>query len=241
MLKLRVLGTLQLHHSRHGDVSDVIVQPKAVALLVYLALARPRGFHQRDRLVGLFWPDLGQDRARAALRKTLHRVRQSVDDEIVVTRGNEGLALNPSVWCDAVAFDGSMEAGRLREALDLYHGELLPSFFVPDSGEFEAWLETERARYQSNAVSAAWSLVERYDSAEEYTNATQLARLVARLAPFDERMLRKVISLLHRHGDRAGALETYSSFAQRLWRDFETRPSQETLRLIESIQSGAAS
>jgi DNA-binding SARP family transcriptional activator len=76
-----------------------------------------------------------------------------------------------------------------------------------------------------------------YESEEKFTNATQLARVVARLAPSDERMLRKVISLLARHGDRAGAVETYNSFAQRLWRDYETRPSPETVRLIESIQS----
>lgn len=237
MLKLRVLGTLQLHHSQHGEIPDIVVQPKALALLVYLALARPRGFQQRDRLVGLFWPDVDQERARAALRKTIHRVRQALDEEIVATRGNDGIALSSGVWCDAVAFDNSLEAGRLREALDLYQGELLPGFFVPDSGEFEAWLETERARFQASAASAAWALVERYDSDEDFTNATQLARSVARLAPSDERMLRKVISLLSRHGDRAGALETYSSFAQRLWRDYETRPSHETVRLIESIKS----
>ena len=131
-----------------------------------------------------------------------------------------------------------MDNGRLREALDLYEGPLLPGFFVPDSGDFESWLEGERARFQSRAVSAAWSLVERYDGNEEFTNATQLARVVARLAPSDERMLRKVLSLLARHGDRAGALEIYSQFVLRLWRDYETRPSQETVRLVESIQSG---
>lgn len=237
MLRLRVFGGLQLYHQDRGDVPDLVVQPKAAALLIYLALARPRGFHQRDRLVGLFWPDLDQERARTALRKTLHRMRQALDEDIVVSRGNEALSLSSDVWCDAVAFDASLEAGRLHEALDLYQGELLPGFFVPDSGDFEAWLESERARYRTNAAAAAWSLVERYDSDEEFTNATQMARIVARLAPSDERMLRKVVSLLARHGDRAGAIEIYQSFAQRLWRDYETRPSQETMRLIESIQS----
>jgi hypothetical protein len=53
-------------------------------------------------------------------------------------------------------------------------------------------------------------------------------------------MLRKVISLLSRHGDRAGAIEIYQGFAQRLWRDYETRPSPETMRLVESIQANPA-
>ena len=235
MLKLRVLGTLQLHHHDRGNLPDVVVQPKAVALLVYLALARPRGFQQRDRLVGLFWPELDQERARSALRKTLHRIRQALPEDAVIARGNEALSLSVNVWCDAVAFDAALEAGKLSEALGFYHGDLLPGFFVPDSGDFEAWLEAERARFQSNAASAAWALVERYDSEQAFTDATRLARIVARLAPSDERMLRKVITLLHRRGDRAGALETYANFAQRLWREYETKPSSETERLIESI------
>jgi DNA-binding SARP family transcriptional activator len=163
-------------------------------------------------------------------------MRQAIDEDIIVARGNEALSLSDSVWCDAQAFETSLSAGRLHEALELYQGELLPGFFVPDSGAFEEWLESERARYRTSAAAAAWSLVERYDNDEEFTNATQMARVVARLAPSDERMLRKVISLLSRHGDRAGAVEIYQSFAQRLWRDYETRPSVETTRLIESIQ-----
>jgi DNA-binding SARP family transcriptional activator len=235
MLRLKVFGTLQLGDER-GPLVDVVVQPKAVALLVFLALARPRGPQQRDRLVGLFWPESDQERARAALRKTLHRLRQELGEEVIVGHGNEAIALTSGLWCDAVAFDEALDAGLLLQALDYYEGELLPGFFVPDSGEFEAWLETERARYRANAVSAAWTLVEMFENDNKLTNATHLARVVARLAPSDERMLRKVISFLARHGDYAGAIETYKQFAQRLWRDYETRPSPETLRLIESIQ-----
>ncbi len=240
MIQLRVLGTLHAHDDARGDLDELLAQPKVLALLVFLALARPQAFQQRDRLVGLFWPEQGQDAARAALRKALHRLRAVVGEDVAISRGNESLGLTPGgVWCDAVAFDASIDAGRLREALDLYHGDLLPGFYVPGSAAFEQWLEGERAHYRARALGAAWSLVERYEGAREFTNASQLARRVAVLASSDERMLRRVLVMLARLGDRAGAMDIYSQFAKRLWTELETRPSEETVRLVESIQAGA--
>ena len=240
MIHLRVLGTLAIQSDRGPDAEALVAQPKAIALLAYLAIAHPRGFHQRDRLVGLLWPELDQERARTALRKTLHRVRQAVGDDVIESRGAESLGIAWSaVECDAVTFDDAIADGRLREALDLYKGDLLPGFYVPAEGYFEEWLEQERANYRERAVNAAWKLVERFAADRELTNASQLARLVARLASTDERMLRRVLTMLARLGDRAGAMDVYAKFAARLWKEYETRPSEETQRLVESIQASA--
>ena len=38
-------------------------QPRRLALLVYLALAHPKGLHQRDKLLALFWPEMDTTRA----------------------------------------------------------------------------------------------------------------------------------------------------------------------------------
>ena len=240
MIELRVFGALGLKGEPQAPLDELVVQPKTVALLVYLATARPRGWHQRDRLVGLFWPELDQDRARGSLRKTLHRLRQAVGEEVVASGGTESLSIGPgTLWSDAVAFDEAIEHGRLRDALDLYTGEVLPGFFVPETDAFERWLDEERAHYRERAVHAAWRLVERYAGNQEYTNASQLARVVARLASTDERMLRRVLTMLARLGDRAGAIAIFTTFAERLWKDYETRPSPETLKLVDAIQTNA--
>ena len=62
------------------EAEDVLHQPKRLALLVYLAMAEPRGFHRRDSLLALFWPELPEKRARNALNKTLHFLRSHLGD-----------------------------------------------------------------------------------------------------------------------------------------------------------------
>jgi serine/threonine-protein kinase len=239
VIRLQVLGTLRVEGTDPAIADELSAQPKALALLLYLALARPAGVQQRDRLVGLFWPELDQDRARTALRGTLHRLRQLLGDDTIQNRGSESIAVaSEHVTCDALAFIDALAHDRLRAAVNLYQGELLPSFFLPGSDEFERWLETERAYYADRFIQCAWQLVEQYEENSEGTNATHLARIVARMAPTDERMLRRVMTKLYELHDRAGAIEVYSRFATRLQKEYNVEPSLETARLAERIRSG---
>jgi serine/threonine-protein kinase len=72
MVEFRLLGSVDLKGSDGQALRSVLAQPKRVALLAYLAVARPNGYHRRDKLLGLFWPESDQEHGRAALRKALY-------------------------------------------------------------------------------------------------------------------------------------------------------------------------
>ena len=77
MVELRALGSIDLR--RDGtEISAVLTQSKRIALLLYLDIARPRGFHRRDRLVGLLWPELDDTHSRNALSKAIHHIRREL-------------------------------------------------------------------------------------------------------------------------------------------------------------------
>ena len=57
-----------------------------------------------------------------------------------LSRYLHGLVRRAGVW------RRHLEEDRADEALELYQGDLLPSFFVPDAPGFEEWLERERHR-----------------------------------------------------------------------------------------------
>jgi tetratricopeptide (TPR) repeat protein/TolB-like protein len=155
-----------------------------------------------------------------------------------VSLGNEEVGLDfGAVRCDVVDFDRSIESGHLSEALDLYRGHLLEGFFISDAPEFEHWLETERARLQEAASGAARTLVEQCEAGGDLTGAAQWARRAVRLAPLDESLLRRLIALLDRLGDRAGAVIAYEDFAKRLAQEYEAQPATETKALMDAVHA----
>jgi len=211
----------------------VLTQPRLMALFSYLSVARPSGFHRRDSLVALFWPELNNEGARNALRQTVHRLRAALGEGVVVNRGTDELGVEPSrLWCDAVAFERTLDAGDPLGALELYRGDLLPGFFVSDAPEFERWLEGERTRLRQRAVTAAWSLADRAAAGGNAATTAHWARWAAALTPEDEGALRHHLELLLQVGDRAGAQRAYDGFARRLAEDYQAEPAPETRALL---------
>src|SRR3989442_3742967 len=121
MIELRMLGRLSLTGDDGLEVRGLLGQPRRLALLAYLAAASPQGFHRRDTLLALFWPELDQEHARAALRQALHVVRDALGGDAVTSRGDEeiGLGFGPAS-CDLAAFQPTLRIGQLEAALELH-------------------------------------------------------------------------------------------------------------------------
>lgn len=234
-IQLELLGGVALRGVADGDA--LLAQTKRVALLAYLSLARPRGFHRRDVIAALFWPEHDAAHARAALRKAVHALRQVLGEDVILGRGDEELALNPErVWVDACAFQDAAAADSLARALEIYRGALMPGFFA-DAPGFERWLEEEREALRELAGRTAWTLAERYEREDNLTLAARWARQAARLVQYEERAIRKVMQLLDRAGARADALRVYEEFVRHLREELEVAPSAETRALAEAIRA----
>lgn len=154
MIRLWTLGRIAVVDDRDEAIDAVATQTKRLGLLLYLALAEPRGWQRRDTLLALFWPELDTRRGRHALRQTLHFLRRHLGPDAVLTRGAEDVAAGPSLWCDAVAFQ---EAGAsAADAVALYRGDLLPGFFVrAAAAEFDHWLDLRRDSLRTRAAALA--------------------------------------------------------------------------------------
>ncbi|HUF25941.1 MAG TPA: BTAD domain-containing putative transcriptional regulator [Gemmatimonadaceae bacterium] len=236
MVEIHTLGPLEIAGD-DGHTVSVNLQPKRLAMLAYLAVARPPGLHRRDTLLGLFWPELDQPRARHALSQSLHSIRKALGTEAVVTRGNESVGLDwARVRSDAHEFERALDRGAPEDALALYRGDLLDGVFVTEAPGFEHWVEDERARIRTRAAAAARELAERCGREGRVTHATRWAARAAELDPLDERALRRLMRARDRAGDRAGALRAYQTFAARLVEELETEPSPETRALVDEIR-----
>jgi DNA-binding SARP family transcriptional activator len=235
---LRTLGTAELRGPDGRSVRSLLAQPKRFALLAYLAIAQPRGFHRRDKLLALFWPDADTEHARTSLRKAVHVIRRALTEDSILARGDEELGIHPErLRVDVAAFESLGSEGRLAEALDYYRGDLLPAFFIQGAHGFEEWLDLERGRLRQRAAELARTLAEEYEGKQQLTLAVSFARRAFELSSSDERAVRRLIELLDGLGDRAGAVHAYEEFARRLAVDLEIEPSAETRALVERVRN----
>lgn len=237
MIELRCLGSIDLRSPERGPASRVIAQPKRYALLVYLVLANPRGFHRRDTLIALFWPELDDEHARSGLRIGLSFLRRELGDDVIITRGDDVAVNKDAVPCDVDQFESALNAGDLERALSLYHGDLLPGLHVSMSPEFDRWLEAERERLRRRALDAALKVSAIHEGTSDWQGAIKWLRFAVNLAPDDEAVVQRLIRLFDRAGDRADALRTYESFALRMTTEFDAEPSPETRMLVAAIRA----
>lgn len=241
MIELRTLGSLDLRGADGFELRPVLQQPKRLALLAYLAVAHPPRFYRRDTLLAMFWPELDGEHARAALRRALYFLRRSLGDGVILGRGDEEVGLSAQeLSCDAALFQRAMAEERPGDALALYRGVLLEGVYVSGAPEFERWLDETRTVLHSQAASAAWTVADRAEERGDARAAVEAARRAAALAPYDESVHRRLLSLVDRVGDRAGALRAHEEFVRRLRIDYELEPSAETLALVATIKQRRA-
>src|ERR1043165_6022146 len=140
-MELRTLGSLHLDVPDRTEARNVTAQPKRLMLLVYLALAEPRGPKRRDTLLSPLWPDSDQDKGRQVLRQTVYLLRQSLGADSLISPTDDDLVLDTNqVTCDALRFESLIRSGERRAALALYRGDFLDGFFVAGvSQELEEW------------------------------------------------------------------------------------------------------
>ncbi|HEY0529037.1 MAG TPA: BTAD domain-containing putative transcriptional regulator, partial [Gemmatimonadaceae bacterium] len=241
-IEFRTLGTLDLRASDGRELHSLLAQPKRIALLAYLCIAEPHGYHRRDTLIGLFWPDSDQEHARSSLRKSLHLLRRALGEDAIVSRGDEEIAIDfDRISCDALSFERFVREQRFSDALDLYSGDLLNGFYVEEAPEFERWLQVQRNKFRLSAGQAALVAAEVAEKGAAYADAIGFARRSVAINATDERAIRALMRLQLKAGNRAASIETYDDFVQMLGTEYNTQPSVETQTAAQQLRQGADS
>src|SRR5688572_157784 len=160
--ELAVLGKPQL--KRDGRSLTNLLPVKGQALLIYLSVTRQPA--SRSALAGLLWGDMPEEVARSNLRLTLSRLRDLVDDSLIITRQEVSFNFDRPHWLDVAHFETCASAPeqspleQLRAAVKLYQGDFLADFQVLNAPDFEAWVLLERERLRQLAVKALFYLAQ---------------------------------------------------------------------------------
>jgi DNA-binding SARP family transcriptional activator/Tfp pilus assembly protein PilF len=241
MFRLRTLGPVELEGASGPQADAVTRAPKRLALLVYLAVDQPRGFKRRDALAALFWPELDQQRARHALRNTLHELRKVLDDGVLSSRGSEEVGLSTgALWCDLVAFDKMIAAEQHEEALALYRGPFLDSFHVPGvAPEFEQWVNRERDRLTVCHAATLERLAEDREARDDFRAAVEHWRVLSAHDPWDGRVVLRLMLAMEAAGDRAQAIRRADAYSVLVRDELEADPDPEVTALAGRLREAS--
>lgn len=204
-------------------------QRKRLALLAFIAASNGNGTG-RDKLLAMFWPESDADQARNALNQLLYAVRRELGTDAIT--GNSELALNPSmVWADVSAFRTAIANGRLTDAVALYRGPFLDSFFARGMPEFDRWVEEERGRLLAAYTRALESLATAASRSGQHVDAAGWWRQCASADPLSSRVAKAYAEALAASGDDAAARRHLTVHAALLRSELGTEPPAWVLTL----------
>jgi DNA-binding SARP family transcriptional activator/tetratricopeptide (TPR) repeat protein len=204
VLQLITLGGLSLRREDPAS-AEVSTQPRRLALLALIGAAGERGV-TREKVLGLLWPDVEEERARSILSQALYALKRDLGREDLFLDTPE-LRLNPAALsCDRGAFLAAVAGGRLEEAVGLYAGPFLDGVYVKGAGEFERWVEDERGTLARKYTDALEQLARAADERRDHAAAVKWWRALATHHPLSARYATGYMQALTAAGDRAGAL-----------------------------------
>jgi len=209
---------------------------KSRAVVYYLAgHTRPVA---REQVLSVLWPDLDRAAAQQTLRTTLHGLRKSLGPALLAD--TDRLALAPEVEVDARLFEAALAAGApspesLRAALDLYQGDFLDNFNLPDAPAFDDWVDAQREHYRRLAVGGLTALAAAQEEAADYASALNTLDRAIAFDPLQEDLQRTALRLHYLAGDRTGAIRRYDRLRRLLDEELGVPPMAETRALYDSL------
>lgn len=248
-LKLHLLGSPRLE--RDGGPL-LLKRRKAIALLVYLAVTRQT--HSREALATLFWPDYDASRGRNNLRRELAPINKALGEGWLLT-DREQVGLNPkmSLWLDVAHFQQLLAVCEthdhpisevcadclppLHEAVELYGGDFLVGFNLPDCREFDEWQFFQAESLRQALASALERLVRAHCTRSEFEQAIPYARRWVGLDPLHEPAQRHLMQVYAWAGQQAAALRQYEECERILAEELGVPPDEQTTSLAEAIKT----
>ncbi len=243
MVSFRILGSATIQKDHEALDHSFLHGTKRLAFFTFLMIARPRGYHRRDRLIAIFWPEMGQKNARNALSNLLYNIRDALGKEIILNRGTEEIAVNRDlIRCDAIEFEDALDKGEFRKAIDFYKGSLLQGVHVKNiSNHFQDWLDRERERLRKRAAEGYISLSDKLEENGEVSYAIEMAAKAVQLQPLSQQHQSSYLKILIRNNLNSEAIRAYQKYKLHLEEELGVEPPNELRLLTEKVKILASS
>lgn len=227
---------------------------KSRALLAYLIVESDRA-HSRATLATLFWPDLSPDVARKNLRQALYNLRQVLGEGVVLSSNRPDVQINRAgghevdvwaftAWVDRVKMHNHRQSElcpdcreHLHRAARLYRGEFLAGLSLPDTDEFEMWLQSRRNHYRAEVMRALDDLAAHYERVRAFDLAQECLQQQLGIEPWREQSHQGLMRLFYQQGRAGAALRQYEVLKLVLHQEMNVAPSTDSDLLADLVRT----
>jgi TolB-like protein/DNA-binding SARP family transcriptional activator/Flp pilus assembly protein TadD len=236
MVRLRTLGGAALLRDDGTPHDGIGAQRKLLALLAVLAHAGRMGI-SRDRIASYLWSESDIERARGALKQSLHVLRRQFGTADVVL-GTTELRLNPElIEADVAQFLEAVEGRDATRAVELYGGPFLDGFHLTGSAAFEEWAEEQRSVLARHHARSVEGLADAAQQRGAHGEAAALWRRLQAQDPFSARAIMGLMEALAATGERAAALRAGNAYETLLREELGAVPAAGVATLMEHLRS----
>ena len=249
-LQIGLLGKFDVR--RNDEPVAGLEGRKVQDLLAFLLLQRSRP-HSREYLAELLWGQRAPAQSKKYLRQTLWQVHSAlaaqggdVEETLPLLVDDDWVRFNQrcDLWLDVAVFEAAYDqtqgvagkdlddghADRLRQAVEVYRGDLLP-------GCYEDWCIFERERLQNMYLAMLDKLIDCCQQHGQFERGLAYGGTILRLDRARERTHRRMMRLYYLAGDRTSALRQFDQLKRALREELDVKPSQSSLALRDQIRA----
>jgi tetratricopeptide (TPR) repeat protein len=128
---------------------------------------------------------------------------------------------------------------RLQRAVQIYHGDFIAGFSLPDSQPFAEWALFKQEELRGLVLSALEVLASHHLRAGDYEQAAEYARRQLEIEPWREEAHNQRMRALAPAGQREAALRQFEQCRRVLADELREKPSPGLVALRERIRAGA--
>lgn len=243
---LSLLGGFSL--TRDNALVTGFRSAKSRALLTYLAM-QPDQPHGRPQLATLLWGELPEKAARTNLRVELSQLKKLIDSTELLQIDRQSVRLDGRfLTTDALHLQTSLphflaltpelqqkQLPRILPSLDLYQGDFLAGFYLPDTPDFDNWQRILQEQLHE-AVQQTLDIAQTvFASQGSWTQLAAAARRQLLLVPWRESAHRYLMQALASQGQRQAALAQYQACREILQQELGVEPALATQELARDL------
>ncbi len=236
-LRIYLFGSLRVEQD--GQELARLASAAARSLLAFLIFYHDQS-STRDRLVGVFWPERSDARARRALSQSLWQIRDALGaaaNRLAAEPDQVSFQYQAGDWVDVDEFQNlcaasPQQAAFLQRAVELYRADLLEDIY-------DDWALVERERLRELYLGALERLIAACKQAGNFEQALLYAQRLAAADPLRESAHRELMRLYHLLGRSQAALQQFATLRDVLEKELRVPPGSATVALCREISAAA--